>query len=393
MECYLDNAATTKPSEAVIKAVNEAMSGVYGNPSSLHKKGFEAERLIEEAREKIAKTVRASANEIIFTSGGTESNNHAILEGVELRKRHGRHIITTSVEHSSVKRPVEYLKKEGCEVSYLSADRLGQIKNEDLLKLLREDTVLLSVMLVNNEIGSINDVESLIKTARSKNPNILVHIDAVQGYGKLNINTKKLGADFLSVSAHKIHGPKGIGCLYIRNGLKLPPYILGGGQQKNFRSGTENVYGIAGFAAAAEEIYKNYEKRTEKFYFLKEKFIRGIIKEFPEAVINGVDLEGNLSENIRRTAPHIVNVSFKGIRSEVLLHALEEKGIYVSAGSACASNGKKEAGTLEAIGATVEEAESSVRFSFGSFTETEMIDYTLKELKEIVPELLKYRRR
>lgn len=393
MECYLDNAATTKPSEAVIKAVNEAMAGVYGNPSSLHKKGFEAERLIEEAREKIAKTVRASANEIIFTSGGTESNNHAILEGVELRKRHGRHIITTSVEHSSVKRPVEYLKKEGCEVSYLSADRLGQIKNEDLLKLLREDTVLLSVMLVNNEIGSINDVESLIKTARSKNPDILVHIDAVQGYGKLNINTKKLGADFLSVSAHKIHGPKGIGCLYIRNGLKLPPYILGGGQQKNFRSGTENVYGIAGFAAAAEEIYKNYEKRTEKFYFLKEKFIRGIIKEFPEAVINGVDLEGNLSENIRRTAPHIVNVSFKGIRSEVLLHALEEKGIYVSAGSACASNGKKEAGTLDAIGATVEEAESSVRFSFGSFTETEMIDYTLKELKEIVPELLKYRRR
>lgn len=393
MECYLDNAATTRPFDSVIEIMNDAMRSAYGNPSSKHIKGFEAERYVEEARERIAKTLKAKKSEIIFTSCGTESNNQAIIMGAATRKRYGKKIVTTCFEHASVYQSVEVLAKEGYQITYLSVDRLGHIKDEDLVKAIDDETIMLSFMLVNNEIGALADAEHIIKLAKEKNPDILIHIDAIQGYGKFEINTKKLGADFISASGHKFHAPKGIGFLYVRDGVRITPYIVGGGQQKNLRSGTLNVPGIAAIGKAAEEVYKDHKEKIEKLYNIKEKFIRDLLENFPDCTINGVDVTGDLSANIRKTAPQIVSVSFKGVKAEVLLHALEEKGVYVSSGSACSSHHPDYSGTLKGIGLDDELLDSTLRFSFGLFTEQEMTDYAVEMLKELVPVLSKYRRR
>lgn len=393
MECYLDNAATTRPFESVIEIMNDAMRSAYGNPSSKHIKGFEAERYVEEARERIAKTLKAKKSEIIFTSCGTESNNQAIIMGAATRKRYGKKIVTTCFEHASVYQSVEVLAKEGYQITYLPVDRLGHIKDEDLVKAIDDETIMLSFMLVNNEIGALADAEHIIKLAKEKNPDILIHIDAIQGYGKFEINTKKLGADFISASGHKFHAPKGIGFLYVRDGVRITPYIVGGGQQKNLRSGTLNVPGIAAIGKAAEEVYKDHKEKIEKLYNIKEKFIRDLLENSPDCTINGVDVTGDLSANIRKTAPQIVSVSFKGVKAEVLLHALEEKGVYVSSGSACSSHHPDYSGTLKGIGLDDELLDSTLRFSFGLFTEQEMTDYAVEMLKELVPVLSKYRRR
>ena len=393
MECYLDNAATTRPFDSVIEIMNDAMRSAYGNPSSKHIKGFEAERYVEEARERIAKTLKAKKSEIIFTSCGTESNNQAIIMGAATRKRYGKKIVTTCFEHASVYQSVEVLTKEGYQITYLPVDRLGHIKDEDLVKAIDDETIMLSFMLVNNEIGALADAEHIIKLAKEKNPDILIHIDAIQGYGKFEINTKKLGADFISASGHKFHAPKGIGFLYVRDGVRITPYIVGGGQQKNLRSGTLNVPGIAAIGKAAEEVYKDHKEKIEKLYNIKEKFIRDLLENFPDCTINGVDVTGDLSANIRKTAPQIVSVSFKGVKAEVLLHALEEKGVYVSSGSACSSHHPDYSGTLKGIGLDDELLDSTLRFSFGLFTEQEMTDYAVEMLKELVPVLSKYRRR
>ena len=393
MECYLDNAATTRPLDSVIDIMNETMKISYANPSSKHIKGFEAERFVEEAREKIAKTLKAKKNEIIFTSCGTESNNQAIIMGAATRKRYGNKIVTTCFEHASVYQSMEVLAKEGYDINYLPVDKLGHIKDEDLLNAIDNETIMLSFMLVNNEIGALADAEHIIRLAREKNPDILIHIDAIQAYGKLEINTKKLGADFISVSGHKFHAPKGIGFLYVRDGVRITPYIHGGGQQKNLRSGTLNVPGIAAIGAAAEIMYTNHKEKTDKLYGLKEKLVKDLLENFPDCNINGVDTTGNLAENIRKTAPQIVSVSFKGVKAEVLLHALEEKGIYVSSGSACSSHHPDYSGTLKGIGLDEALLDSTLRFSFGMFTEQEMTDYAIEMLKELVPTLSKYRRR
>ncbi|MGP1613400.1 MAG: cysteine desulfurase family protein [Catonella sp.] len=393
MECYLDNAATTRPFDSVIEIMNETMRNAYANPSSKHIKGFEAERFVEDAKEKIAKTLKAKKSEIIFTSCGTESNNQAILMGAATKKRYGNKIVTTCFEHASVYKSMEVLAKEGYKITYLPVNKLGHVRDEDLVKSIDDETIMLSFMLVNNEIGALADAEHIIKLAKEKNPNILIHIDAIQGYGKFEINTKKLQADFISVSGHKFHAPKGIGFLYVREGIRITPYIHGGGQQKNLRSGTLNVPGIAGIGAAAETVYDNHKEKINKLYNIKEKFIRDLLANFPDCTINGVDTTGDLSANILKTAPQIVSVSFRGIKAEVLLHALEEKGIYVSSGSACSSHHPDYSGTLKGIGLDDDLLDSTLRFSFGMFTEPKMTDYAIEMLKELIPTLSKYRRK
>lgn len=393
MECYLDNAASTRPFEEVIAIMTKTMREDYANASALHRKGFEAEKYIMDAREKIAKSLKATKTEIVFTSGGTEANNQAIFSAVETRKRYGTHIVTTSIEHPSVYQPMEKLRKDGFEVSYLPVDELGRIKEEEFRQTIRKDTILLSMMLVNNEIGSINDIQRLAKIAKEINPEILIHVDAIQAYGKIEINTKRLDVNFISVSGHKIHGPKGVGFLYVKAGTRLLPYIFGGGQQKNLRSGTENVPCVAGLGVAVDLVHMDFQEKIEGLYELKYDFMKGLKESLPEAVVNGLRTDISLEEALRETAPHIVSVSFKDVKAEVLLHALEEKEIYVSSGSACSAKHPDLSGTLKGIGVDKTLLDCTLRFSFGLFTTKEMIEKTLDALKELVPILSKYRRR
>lgn len=393
MECYLDNGATTRPFDEVIDMMVKTMKEDYANPSSLHRKGFLAEQYISEAREIIAGSLKASKTEILFTSGGTEANNQAIFSAVETRKRYGNHIVTTSIEHPSVYQSTEKLRKDGIFVDYLPVNELGKIDEEIFKNTVREDTILLSMMLVNNEIGSMNEIERFSKLARKINPDILIHVDAIQGYGKLPINTKRLDVNFISVSGHKIHGPKGVGFLYVKAGTRLLPYIFGGGQQKNLRSGTENVPAVAGLGAAVKLIFENFDEKINHLYHLKKMMAEGILREFSDAKINGLRGDIALSEAVRETAPHILSVSFKNVKAEVLLHALEEREIYVSSGSACSSNHPSLSGTLKGIGVEKELLDCTIRFSFSLFTTEVMIEKTLAALKELVPILSKYRRR
>lgn len=387
MEAYLDNSATTRCSDRACQLMVDLLTKDYGNPSSLHMKGIEAERFVETAKKKIAKTLRVSEKEIIFTSGGTESNNLAIIGAAMANRRAGNHIITTSIEHASVENPMEFLKEQGFEITYLSVDENGIISLEELEEAVTEQTILVSMMQVNNEIGAIEPVAEAAELIKKKNPDILIHVDAIQSYGKMYIYPKKLGIDMLSVSGHKIHGPKGSGFLWVREKTKLKPLILGGGQQKGMRSGTENVPAIAGLGEAAEEIYENLDEKRAHLYGLKQRFIDGIEK------LEGTHVNGKTGED---SAPHIVSVSFEGIRSEVLLHSLEDRGIYVSSGSACSSNNhagkQKGSKTLRNIHLKENLLDSTLRFSFSVHTTEEEIDYALEVLGELLPVLKKYTR-
>ena len=387
MEAYLDNSATTRRSDRACQLMVDLLTKDYGNPSSLHMKGIEAERFVETAKKKIAKTLRVSEKEIIFTSGGTESNNLAIIGAAMANRRAGNHIITTSIEHASVENPMEFLKEQGFEITYLSVDENGIISLEELEEAVTEQTILVSMMQVNNEIGAIEPVAEAAELIKKKNPDTLIHVDAIQSYGKMYIYPKKLGIDMLSVSGHKIHGPKGSGFLWVREKTKLKPLILGGGQQKGMRSGTENVPAIAGLGEAAEEIYENLDEKRAHLYGLKQRFIDGIEK------LEGTHVNGKTGED---SAPHIVSVSFEGIRSEVLLHSLEDRGIYVSSGSACSSNNhagkQKGSKTLRNIHLKENLLDSTLRFSFSVHTTEEEIDYALEVLGELLPVLKKYTR-
>ena len=384
MEVYFDNSATTKVFDCVRDIVVKTMTEDYGNPSAKHKKGMEAEQYVRRAAAQIAKTLKVQEKEILFTSGGTESNNMALIGTAMANHRAGKHLITTRIEHASVYNPMAWLEQQGFEVTYLGVDEQGHISLEELRKAIRPDTILVSVMHVNNEIGAIVPVEEIGAMLHEVNPSILFHVDAIQSYGKLQIRPKKAQIDLLSASGHKIHGPKGVGFLYIDQRVKIHPLIYGGGQQRDLRSGTENVPGIAGLGAAAEEIYRNHEEKMERLIGLKDYFISRI-GEIPEAVVNS--LPG------KEGAPQIVSVSFSGVRSEVLLHALEDKGIYVSSGSACSSNHPAISGTLKAVGVKRELLDSTLRFSFGMFNTREEADYTIDMLKELLPVLTRYRRR
>lgn len=376
MEAYLDNSATTRCSARAKDLMIRILTEDYGNPSSLHNKGKEAEDYIRTAREQIARTLKIDGRELVFTSGGTESNNMALIGGALANRRNGRHIITTGIEHASVLAPLDYLKELGYEITYLSVDENGQISLDELCEAVREDTVLVSIMMVNNEIGALEPVEAAAKLIKEKNPGTLFHVDAIQAYGKFRIYPKKWGIDLMSVSGHKIHAPKGTGFLYIADKVKVKPVIYGGGQQKGLRSGTENVPGVAALGAAAAEAYEDFESKTERLYALRERLIRGVTE------IEGVTVNGRTD---RDCAPHIVNISIRDVRSEVMLHSLEEYGIYVSAGSACSSNKPAPSRTLQEIGLPKSEVASAIRISFCAETTEEEVDYAVGKMKEIIP--------
>lgn len=384
MEVYLDNSATTRSYDSVRELVGKVMCEDYGNPSSMHRKGMEAEAYIREAKETFARLLKVQEKEIYFTSGGTESDNLALIGGARANRRRGNHLITTAIEHPAILNTMKYLEEEeGFRVTYLPVDEYGRAKLSALQEALDEDTILVSMMYVNNEVGSVQPVTEAAAMVKAKNRDILFHVDAVQGFGKYRIYPKKTGIDMLSISGHKIHGPKGTGVIYISEKAKVHPIIFGGEQQKNMRSGTENVPGIAGIALAAKEVYQNLDQKVARMYALKKRFIEGVQK-LDDTVIHGLYDE--------TSAPHIVSAGIAGIRSEVLLHALEEKGIYVSSGSACSSNHPAVSGVLKGIGAKKEYLDATLRFSFSEFTTEEEIDYTLETLYNCVPVLRKYTR-
>lgn len=384
MEAYLDNSATTRCSKAAADKMVLLLTEDFGNPSSLHMKGVIAEKYINEAKKKIARTLKCQEKEIVFTSGGTESNNLAIIGSAMANQRAGKHIITTQVEHASVANTMKFLEDNGFEITYLGVDHDGRISLEELKAAMRSDTILVSIMQVNNEIGAVMPVEEAGKLIKEINPSTLFHVDAIQSYGKLHISPKNMNCDLLSVSGHKIHGPKGSGFLYIKDKTKIKPIIYGGGQQKGMRSGTENVPAIAGLGVAAEEIYTDLDTKIEAMYALKSHFINEVTR------IDGVTVNGLTDKT---SAPHIVSVSVQGVRAEVILHTLEDKNIYVSAGSACSSNKPAVSATLKAIGLPKELLDSTVRFSFCVDTTIEEIDYAVKVMQDVVPKLQKYTRR
>lgn len=383
MEVYFDNAASTKVLEPVKDIVLKVMTEDYGNPSSKHRKGMIAEQYVKEAAEIIADTLKVAPKDILFTSGGSESNNMALIGTAMANKRSGNHIISTGIEHPSVYNPLAYLEEQGFTVTYLSVDGNGAISLEELEQAIRPETILVSVMYVNNEIGAVAPVEAISKVIKKKNPSILFHVDAIQAYGKFVIRPKRQGIDLLSVSSHKIHGPKGIGFLYIDPRVKIRPLIYGGGQQRGLRAGTENVPGVAGFGVAAKFMYTDHEKKMRAMTELKDYMIERL-QEIDGVTVNSQ--KGNLS------SPQIVSASFLGIRSEVLLHALEDKGIYVSSGSACSSNHPGVSGTLVGIGVKKELLDSTLRFSFGVFSTKDEVDTCINTLKELLPILRRYQR-
>lgn len=391
MEAYLDNAATTCVYDQVCQVMMEAMGKNFGNPSSLHMKGVEAENYIKDAKKTFAKLLKVEEKEIYFTSGGTESNNTALIGAAEANKRRGRHIITTSIEHASVYNPLIYLESQGYEVTYLPVDKFGIVDLEALKAALREDTILVSIMCVNNEIGTVEPIDEIGKIIKGFNKDIVFHVDAIQAFGKMYIYPKRMNVDMLSISGHKLHGPKGSGILFIKDRVKVRPLILGGGQQKDMRSGTENVPGIAGIAKAAAKVYEDFDAKIERLYDLRKDFIAQL-KTIDGVFINGYEDVCDMGFS-KGCAPHVVSAGFENIRAEVLLHALEEKGVYVSSGSACSSNHPAISGTLKAIGVNKKFLDSTIRFSFSLETTKEEIDYCMECLRQLVPVFRRYTRK
>jgi len=384
MEVYLDNSATTRCYENVRDVVGKVMCDDYGNPSSMHRKGIEAEHYIREAKETFASLLKVQEKEIFFTSGGTESDNLALIGCAKANSRAGKHLITSSIEHPAILNAMQHLEEEGFRVTYLPVDKEGKICLEALKEALCHETILVSIMYLNNEIGSVQPIAEAVRIVKNYNPRILFHTDAVQGFGKYHIYPKRMGIDLMSISGHKIHGPKGVGVLYVNEKVKIKPILFGGHQQKNVRSGTENVPGIAGIGLAAKEIYKDLDEKIAHMRRLKAYFVQEISQ------MDRVKIHGLVGED---SAPHIVSVGIAGVRSEVLLHALEDAGIYVSSGSACSSNHPAISGVLRGIGTEREYLDSTLRFSFSEFTTMEEVEYTLKMLRQYVPMLRRYTRR
>lgn len=380
MEAYFDHAATTYVLPEVADLMLRIMKEDYGNPSSKHRKGMEAENYIKTAACQLAQIMKVEPKNIVFTSGGTESNNMALIGAAMANQRAGKHIISTPIEHASVYNPLLYLEKQGFELTILDVDEQGLVKPEALEAAIRDDTILVSIMAVNNEIGAIEPVDTCARVIHGKNPGAVFHVDGIQAFGKLAVYPKRMGIDLYSISGHKLHASKGVGALYVNPEIKLHPLILGGGQQKDMRSGTENVPGIAGLGLAAKLAYDNLSQRMEHLEKLKRHLTEGALK-----------LEG-VTDNSGE-APHIVSLSFRGVRSEVLLHALEDKGIYVSSGSACSANHPGISGVLQAIGLEKELLDSTLRFSFAENNTLEEIDYTLQALKELLPVLRRFVRK
>lgn len=380
MEAYFDNSATTPVYPEVVDLMVKIMKKDYGNPSSLHMKGIAAARYVTDARETIAKELKVLPKEIVFTSGGTESNNMALIGAALANRRAGNKIITTAIEHASVEAPLAFLSELGFDVVRIGTAPDGIVDVDELVSAVDDETILVSVMYVNNEIGAVMPVEDIAARIKEKNRNVLFHVDAIQAFGKYIIYPKRMGIDMMSISSHKFHGPKGVGALFIKDRVKVKPIIYGGGQQQGMRSGTENVPGIAGMALAASMTYKNLEADVQHMNELKMRLIRGLT-----ALDEVYDNSGD--------APHIASITFLGVRSEVMLHALEEKGVYVSSGSACSSNKQKASGTLSAIGLSPEKVEATLRFSITPENTDEQVDYAVKCCSELLPVLRRFRRK
>jgi len=385
MLIYLDNSATTRQYDQVTAEMVRVMENDYGNPSSLHRLGLSAEKLIRKARKEIARSIGVNEDEIFITSGGTEADNAAILGTAYSRRRSGNKIITSKIEHPAVLESCKRLERDGYKVVYLDVDKDGVVLLNQLKEEIDHETILISIMHVNNEIGSIQPIEEIYKIKeewnKSNNSDILLHVDAVQSYGKLNLSG--LHAELISLSAHKVHGPKGIGALYIKKGVRLDPIILGGGQEKGQRSGTENVPAIVGFGIAASKINTDQGKASRKIKSMKENLIYRISNE-----INNIKINGNYID-MGMTSPSIINISFLGVRGEVLLHSLEQEGIYVSTGSACSSNKKGQSHVLLEIGLNNIEIEGAIRFSISEFNTQDEIDYTVDKLVTIISKMRK----
>ncbi len=382
MEAYLDNSATTRAFDEVAELVAKVMTTEYGNASSVHHMGVVSAGRLSQARDTISSTLKVDPQEIIFTSGGTESDNMAILGVAKANAWRGKHIITTAIEHPAILEATTHLENEGFNVTYLPVGNDGVVDIETLKAAIREDTILVSMMFVNNEIGAIEPIEEAGRLIKSINKDIVFHVDAVQAYGKVLIRPRTMNIDLLSVSSHKIHGPKGVGFLYIRKGTKITPICYGGGQQKGMRSGTENVPGIAGMALAAKRCYENFDAHIKEMYELKKYLILSLRERLTDIRINGPECE--------KGAPHIVSLSIKGLAAETVLNMLSSKGIYVSAGSACTSNNPHISDTLQAIGLEKSLLESTIRISLSVMTTKEEIDYFLDTLCSQVETMRKF---
>ena len=382
---YFDNAATTKPAKEVLDVMNESAELYYANNESAHKFGVYVDNMLNDATEYVAKVLSCEKDEIIWTSGATEGNNFSILQTVEKKKRQGNHIITTMMEHPSVQNVMTKLKNNGYDVEYVKVDNKGQIDIDDLSTKIKPETILVSIMFVNNEIGAKQDIYKIGKLIKEKNKNTVFHVDCVQAFGKYEIKPKKMNVDLLTTSAHKIHGPKGVGFVYKNKNLMLEPFILGGGQQNNMRSGTVNTQGIFGYKKAIELAYDNLDKNTKYLFDLRDSFIDrlNVLNVDIRDIYFNTDKSDNFSQNI-------VSVNFKNVRAEVLLHALEEYNIYVSAGSACSSKDIKLSNTLKAIDLPMDLQGTTIRFSFSRYNNVEQLDKCIVALKEIVPKLRKY---
>lgn len=383
MEIYLDNSATTAVHPDVVKLMSKIMLEDYGNPSSKHNKGVQAERYLNEAGETLASILKCDKKELLYTSGGTESDNMAFIGTALANKRRGNHIITTMIEHPAILETTVFLEKNGFEITYLTVDATGRVSLEALKEALKPETILVSIMYANNEVSIVEPIAEAAAMVKEYNPEIIFHTDAVQAFGKYRIIPKRENIDLMSVSAHKLHGPKGVGFLYIKDKTKINPIIFGGGQQKGMRSGTENVPGIAGMALAAKLCYENFDEKIERLYELKEYFTDKVL-EIPGTVFNG--------RRGHEGTPHVISISFENVRSEVLLHALEDKGIYVSSGSACSSNKPALSGTLKAIGVKNNLLDSTIRFSLCTENTKEELDEVIIALNELVPMLRRYTR-
>lgn len=384
MRAYLDNSATTRAYDEVAQLVARIMTEEYGNASSVHHMGTVSGNRLFSARETIADTLKVDPSEIVFTSGGTESDNTAIIGAARANAWRGKHIITTSIEHPAVLESCQELVKEGFEVTYLPVDETGVVRLDDLKSAIRDDTILVSMMFVNNEIGAVEPIAEAGKLIKSINEQIVFHVDAVQAYGKFRIRPKSMNIDLLAVSAHKIHGPKGVGFLYIKKGTKIVPICYGGGQQKGMRSGTENVPGIAGMALAAQMCYDDFDKKISALYDLKKYLMESLTERISDIRLNGPECE--------KGAPHIVSVSIKGLAAETILNMLSSKEIYVSAGSACTSNNPHVSDTLKAIGLDKSLLESTIRISMSTQTTKEEIDYLLDVLSSQIETMRKFYR-
>lgn len=393
-ESYLDNSATTQVLESVAQLMSKIYTEDYGNPSSMHSKGIIAERYVKDARDNLSKILKVNPKEILFTSCGSESDNMALIGCAHANSRRGRHLITTKIEHPAVLNSMKQLEEEGFKVTYLGTDSSGVISLDELKAAIREDTILVSIMHVNNEVGSVQPIKEAGELIKKINPEIIFHVDAVQSFGKFRIFPKKMNIDLLSVSGHKIHGPKGVGFLYINEKIKIKPIIFGGGQQNGLRSGTENVAGIAGMSLAASTLYESLDEDRQRLYELKKYFIEQV-SQIDDVTVNGLPECASDTDDmeLRYGAPHVVSVSVKDIRSEVMLHSLEESGIYISAGSACSSHKRVPSATLTSMGLDPKTIESTVRFSFSVFTRKEDLDLAIEKMKEFIPILRKYTRR